>query len=628
MLKKLLTIIFLLAAIRTYAQPYHLNPVINLQNQNNITIRADSIFGGGSICINLRNCTNVHIVRCRLTNSTTFGIQLYGCTNVEIDSCLITKVKGGVYAQNCFAINVHHNQFQNMLGPYPNNDFVQFNNVNGTGNRINYNDMEDLPGQSSREDGINLYKCNGDPSDPIQVMHNRIRGGGGNSSVTGSGITVADQGGSWQDVEYNIIVNPGYVGMQVAGGTHITMINNQIYSKPFPNSHLGLGRGNYSGVPTSTVTMGNNQINFKAGLPSDQTGGSHFVQKDTSHAYRSPYFLPEPTNWRTNTVIANIDSTIIPVNLITGFLPTDTTHHLGNYVDFGRLTLNNKHDTTIRGNWFHTNTNNPAVTLTNCQRVKFVNCLFGSTNGVNGIGLSVSLSNTITTDSCYFERVSTGVLYSYTVSSKVTNSQFKNIKGPKPQGSAIRYDHTSGPNQLINNNAIDNTDGASSPEILIDIVTSNGLPNSPIKVTNNQIRCNIPTSTSGGGILLGDGQGNYQYASGNKLVSTGSFGIGIAGGQHNSVINNKVFSGPHAGAIISNVGIKISNGSPQSGTCQLNTVTGNLVNWWSDIYHIYNNVYNPGSCYTVNGITANALNANISSVILPSLIITNTVVIP
>lgn len=629
MIKKLFIALLLLIATKTFAQPYVLTAAINLSNQNNLIIRGDSIAGGAAVCINLRNCTNVHIVRCRLTNSTTFGIQLYGCTNVEIDSCLITKVKGGVYAQNCFAINIHNNQIQTILGPYPNNDFVQFNNVTGTGNRINYNDCEDPSTVvTGREDGINVYKSNGDINDPIQIMHNRIRGGGGNASITGSGITIGDQGGSNQICQYNIIVNPGYVGMQVAGGTNIDMSYNTIFSKPFPNSHLGLGRGNFSGLPSTNVTMGHNTINFKSGKPSDQSRGSLFVQKDTSHSYYSPYFLPEPINWSTNIVNAGIDSTILPVNLITGFIPADTTHHLGNYVDFGRLTLNNKHDTTIRGQWFHTNTNNPAVTLTNCTNVKFVNCLFGPTGGVNGIGLSAATSSMITVDSSYLERVSTGIYYTHVVSGKVTNSQFKNILGPKPQGSAIKFDHTSGPGQLISNNAIENIDGASNPDILIDIVNSYGLPNSPIKITNNQLRCNVPTSTTSGGILLGDQQGNYQYASGNKLVSTGSFGIGIAGGQHNSIVNNKIYSGAHPGALISNVGIKISNATPLSGTCKLNTITGNQINWWSDLYHIKNNIYNPGSCSAVSGLTQNAINANISSVILPAQIITNNVVIP
>lgn len=55
-------------------------------------------------------------------------------------------------------------------------------------------------------DAINLYKSNGIAGDPIQVIGNRIRGGG--PSTSGGGIMTGDQGGSYILVSI-ILVNPG-----------------------------------------------------------------------------------------------------------------------------------------------------------------------------------------------------------------------------------------------------------------------------------------------------------------------------------------------------------------------------------------------------------------------------------
>ncbi|HVS93021.1 MAG TPA: right-handed parallel beta-helix repeat-containing protein [Mucilaginibacter sp.] len=313
----LCTLIIISASLNVIAQPYKASAPIVLKNQSNVTISGDSISGGTGPCISLTNCTNVHITKCKLCNGTTVyavGVQLAGCKNVTIDYCFFTKVATGVYAQASTKINVNANQFLNMMGPYPRGAYVQFNNVSGGGNRITNNRGECVVGQSNPEDGINLYKCNGLPNDAILVSGNMLRGGG--PSTTGSGITVGDQGGSYELVQNNILVNTGTDGMQVAGGTYIMMRNNIIYGSATPISHVGLGFGNYSGLACNNITITGNQVKWMCGRASDLAyypKGTTVVEKDASMQTG----LPTPAGWTANVLGANISASVLPTTLIT-----------------------------------------------------------------------------------------------------------------------------------------------------------------------------------------------------------------------------------------------------------------------------------------------------------------------
>ncbi|HVW15946.1 MAG TPA: right-handed parallel beta-helix repeat-containing protein [Mucilaginibacter sp.] len=295
---------------------YKYSAPIVLRNQSNLTISGDSINGGSVPCISLSNCHNIHITNCRLQNGTTInstGVNIANCTGITVDNCMISKVSTGVYAQDSQTINVNTNQFLNMMGPYPRGAYVQFNNVSGSGNRIQNNKGENVAGQSNPEDGISLYKCNGLPADPILVSGNMLRGGG--PSTTGAGITVGDQGGSYQTVTNNIVVNTGTDGMQVAGGTYINMSNNTIYGTATSISHVGLGFGNYSGLPCNNITMGGNKIKWMCGKASDLAyypKGTTSVEKDESYQTS----LTKPAGWGTNILGAPLNASVLPATLI------------------------------------------------------------------------------------------------------------------------------------------------------------------------------------------------------------------------------------------------------------------------------------------------------------------------
>jgi parallel beta-helix repeat protein len=296
----------------TFKTKLKLTPTIYWANKSNITIRDDSIDGNGAnvACIRLTNCTNVHITHCKILNTTNYGIYLFNCSNVVIDSNYITKAGTGVFAQSCplGGIQVNFNTMLNITGMQYNKDFVQFALVNGPGNRIDYNRLENIQGKSNPEDGINLYQCYGSPTDYIYVMGNWIRGGG--PSTTGSGITVADQGGSYQLVLNNVVINSGYIGIQAAGGTFIRIQNNTITSTAFSWSHLGLGYGNFSGKPSNNITISGNKVNWICGLPADVAKG----MKQFDMYYQDGAVMPG--GWTTNVGKCAVATSMITAKLI------------------------------------------------------------------------------------------------------------------------------------------------------------------------------------------------------------------------------------------------------------------------------------------------------------------------
>lgn len=292
------------------APTYKLTAPIAYVGKSNITINGDSINGGLLPCISLIKCTNIHIIHCKLVNSTGYGVFINSCTNILVDSCYIGNVRAGVLAEDCpnGQIRIQYNQMKNMQGPYPHADFIQYGHIEGPNNRIIGNKMENIQGQSNPEDGINLFMCDGSPSDPIQVSNNWIRGGG--PSITGAGITIGDGGGSYQTITNNIVVNSGYGGIDFAGGTHITVMNNQIYSSSFPWSGCGLGCSNFSNVPAGNNTMTNNKVNWIAG----HWGG---YRRDTVYrAGTGNNINPMPNGWKLNTVNAPINASILPTTII------------------------------------------------------------------------------------------------------------------------------------------------------------------------------------------------------------------------------------------------------------------------------------------------------------------------
>jgi nitrous oxidase accessory protein NosD len=198
-----------------------------------------------------------------------FGIAAEFASDVAVANNRIERSSTGVYISRSSRVSVERNNFLNMRGPHPAGAFIQFSEVRGGGNRIRCNTAENIPGQSNPEDAINIYASHGTQEDPIQVVGNRIRGGG--PSLSGGGINLGDTGGSHIVASNNVLVNPGQYGIAVSGGNNITVQNNIVYARQQPFTNVGITAWRaYPGILCSGVAITGNVIDWRnaSGEPS------------------------------------------------------------------------------------------------------------------------------------------------------------------------------------------------------------------------------------------------------------------------------------------------------------------------------------------------------------------------
>ena len=288
----------------------------------------------------------------------------------------------------------------------------------------------------------------------------------------------------------------------------------------------------------------------------------------------------------------------------------------GSYVASGVMSLNGAHDITISGKSI-AGGNVPAITLTNCYNIHITqNRLINSTD----VGVHLYNCSNITIDYNYFTNVSTGVYAEQSPGGGiiVNYNQFLNMKGPFPRGQFVQFNTVSGANSSISYNKGENIFGQSYPEDAINLYQSSGTPSSPIKIVGNWIRGGGP-SASGGGIMLGDNGGSYLSATDNILVDPGQYGMAIAGGDHNEIINNKIYGRSQS---FTNVGLYVNS---IGGYNETNSkIMGNLINFFNATNYNNNWWLAPGVQKPTGWDDGgNVLGAPINSSILPAVIITN-----
>lgn len=585
---------------------YTASSPINLNGQHDLTISGKSINGGTVPAITLSNCYNVHITANSLGNSSDVGIYLYNCYNITIDNNFITNVSGGVYVDHSTGggIIITTNQFLNMQGPGPRGQFVQFNTVSGGNNSITYNKCQNILGQSSSQEGINLYKSNGSASSPILVDNNWIEGGGPNSAS--GGIQLGDNGGSYQVASNNIIVNPGQMGISISGGDHQSVVNNTVYAGSQSFTNVGLVVWGQAGYAVTNSTVSGNKVNFKS-----STG----AQND--------YWLASgeytPSGWSTNNWKAAIDASVLPTTIVSNpattapsavAAPTPATTAAvvpaTTVASSGVINLNGAHDMTISGKTI-SGGNVSCIKLTNCYNIYIAKCNL-SNSTANGIELS-NCTN-VTMEANNISNVSSGIVASNCPSGSINiySNQMRNMTGP--YGSFVQFSAVNGSNN-ISYNKLENITGASNGETAIHIIQSYGTSGSPININGNWIRGGGPAGSSGG-INLGDQGGAYQIAQNNIMVDPGQHGMAIVGGDHISMINNSIYARPQS---FTNVGLYVWGQGGHSITNS--TVSGNQVNF-ANAQGVQNSVWLAGGEYTPAGWSTNAWGANINSSILPT----------
>jgi parallel beta-helix repeat protein len=583
---------------------------INLNGSHDITISGKSINGGSVPAITLSNCYNVHITQNSLGNSSDAAIYLYHCYNITIDYNFITNVSTGVYVDHPTGGGtvINNNQFLNMHGPFPRGQFVQFNTVNGAGNQIEYNRCENILGQSSSQEGINLYMSNGTPSSPIQVVGNLIRGGGpGNAS---GGIQLGDSGGSYQTASDNIMVNPGQMGLSISGGDHMSFINNTVYSDAQYFSNVGVVVWGQAGSTVTNSTVSGNKVKFK---------NASNVENDNWIAPGNP----SPSGWDSNSWNAGIDASVLPASLIspaaataplqaagvtttTAAAVTSSSSPAGSPIAInGRSNFTLSNLTIVGGSV-------PCIKLTNCSNVYITACVL---NASTDVGILLDNCTNVTIEKNNIFNVAAGIVATNCPGNiNIFTNQMGNMQGQSHGGAFVQFINVTGTNNNISYNKLQNVFGQSNTEHAIDIASSNGASSSPITIDQNWIRGGGPNN-SGGGIMLGDGGGSNQIAKNNILADPGQFGLAIAGGSSISLINNTVYAKQQS---FTNVGLYVWG---QGGhTISNSTVSGNQINFTNSSGYANGNWLASGEA-TPSGWNSNNWGANIDESVLPTTIV-------
>ena len=187
------------------------------------------------------------------------AIRLNDVNQIHISHSFFTRVSAGILPTSCAGpVVIEWNTGINI-----GRNFIQLDKCEGEGIRVQYNTMERIgellrPGANDVIDWISIFRSNGTEEDPIQVFHNRARGHG--FSDTGSFIMLGDEGGSYQIAEGNVGVTPGQVGIGLAGGDHITVNKNILYSEEWEDSNVAIYSANFAKpIPCSNHTISNNR---------------------------------------------------------------------------------------------------------------------------------------------------------------------------------------------------------------------------------------------------------------------------------------------------------------------------------------------------------------------------------
>lgn len=239
------------------------NPLV-FNDRSDFVIENIRIENAPGVAIELNRCKRVRIKNVYIngTGINSEAIELENCNDVTVENSLIGNAVTGVYAVGGSGIKVINNEFFNVrqrtIGAR--GQFVQFDGVTGAGNAIENNKGENWLGESDPEDLISLFRSSGTQASPIYVRNNMFRGGG--PSASGGGIMSGDNGGSWQVIENNTLLDPGQYGIAAASGQNIQLINNKIFAKQqsFTNNPLYVWK--QSETACGPITVKGNRVNW------------------------------------------------------------------------------------------------------------------------------------------------------------------------------------------------------------------------------------------------------------------------------------------------------------------------------------------------------------------------------
>lgn len=225
--------------------------------------------------IELRNSRNVVIRNVTIDGTQGSGIYIYESQEIEVAESRIKDAVAGVEVIGSSGVRVACNTIEDVRGPIPRGQFVQFNTVVGGDNQIRCNVGRNTPGRGNPEDAISLYKTRGTAERPVTVAYNLVVGGG--PSASGGGIMLGDSGGAYQVARANTLVDPGQYGVAVSSGEHMTIADNLVLARSQPFTNVGIYVWNQYPQPCNTISVEGNKVRWfsKTGRPNPYWDGKN-----------------------------------------------------------------------------------------------------------------------------------------------------------------------------------------------------------------------------------------------------------------------------------------------------------------------------------------------------------------
>lgn len=234
------------------------------------------IFDGSRVkWITAASFATLTIRECVFIGSIDRALDAFGVQSLTIEDCYVELCGDGF--KNSTATGTHilrYNWFKNITGPSiaPFNDgqSIQMIDLDDPGMLIrgNYiwNDDEET---ADPQDNINLFGgCNGASGNPIMIDSNFLWCRGA-TSASGSGINMADNGGTWTTTQDNVVLFSANVGVAVAKGSNCVMNRNIVYQPEETGvSNVGLVVWDAYGTGPSACTdndVTNNRVYYVCG---------------------------------------------------------------------------------------------------------------------------------------------------------------------------------------------------------------------------------------------------------------------------------------------------------------------------------------------------------------------------
>lgn len=179
-----------------------------------------------------------------------------------------------------------------------------------------------------------------------------------------------------------------------------------------------------------------------------------------------------------------------------------------------------------------------------------------------------------------------------------------NVRGPLPRGQMIQLNGVSGGSagSKVTCNVSDampgvrygvlHGDTSTGIEDHINLFASPGLPGDRTEIAYNRLRGGSKVSTTGSGIMMGDGDGGHVHAHHNTIVDVVNAGAGIAGGSDISFENNRIYLSRDDGVY---VGVGMYVWAQAGASCAGHAVRDNRI-WTINSLGAQNPFWDGGNC--------------------------------